>query len=260
MTTTLTVLGGSAASVGTGQGCAGYLVEHADTRIVLDLGPGTLQELRKHTDFRALDAVVVSHLHVDHMLDVVSLRFSLSYNPVKPERRVGLWMPPGGVELLNRLGSAFDFEGDPETFFTNVFEVAEFDPDQTLTIGDVNLTFAPTVHWVPCWAIRVHPRKGGGDLFYSADTGPTADLSGLANGATVVMTESTTPIDQKADGFRGHIAIDEGAALARNSGASTWVVTHMFEENDPAATVDLARTMFDGDVVHARPGTVVTWT
>ena len=73
------------------------------------------------------------------------------------------------------------------------------------------------------------------------------------------MTESTTPIDQKADGFRGHIAIDEGVALARNAGASTLVVTHMFEENDPAATVELARTMFDGEVVHARPGTVVTW-
>jgi ribonuclease BN (tRNA processing enzyme) len=256
--TTLTVLGGSAASVGTGQGCAGYLVEHGETRIVLDLGPGTLQELRKHTDFRAIDAVVISHLHVDHMLDVVSMRFSLSYNPVKPTRRVGLWMPPGGIELLNRLAAAFDFEGDPGTFFSNVFDVAEYDPDRSLTIGEFDLTFAPTVHWVPCWAIRVHPATGG-DVFYSADTGPTADLAGLAAGAEVVMTESTTPIDQKADGFRGHIAIDEGVSLARNAGASTFVVTHMFEENDPATTVEMARTMFDGKVIHALPGTVVTW-
>ncbi len=258
MTTSLTVLGGSAASVGTGQGCAGYLVEHGGTRIVLDLGPGTLQELRKHTDFRAIDAVVISHLHVDHMLDVVSLRFSLSYNPVKPSGKVQLWMPPGGIDLLDRLGAAFDFEGDPTTFFTNVFDVAEYDPDQPLGIGAFVLTFAPTVHWVPCWAIRVHPASGG-DLFYSADTGPTADLSGLARGATVVMTESTTPIDQKSDGFRGHIAIDEGAALATGAGASTFIVTHMFEENDPAATVERARPLFDGEVVHARPGTVVTW-
>ena len=155
----LTVLGGSAASVGTGQGCAGYLVEHGDTRIVLDLGPGTLQELRKHTDFRAIDAVVISHLHVDHMLDVVSLRFSLSYNPVKPERRVGLWMPPGGIELLNRLAAAFDFEGDPETLLHQRIRGGGVRSGPTLTIGDVDLTFAPTVHWVPCWAIRVHPAK-----------------------------------------------------------------------------------------------------
>lgn len=258
MTTTLTVLGGSAASVGTGQGCAGYLVEHDQTRIVLDLGPGTLQELRKHTDFRSLDAVVISHLHVDHMLDVVSLRFSLSYNPVKPERKVALWLPPGGIDLLDRLGAAFDFEGDATTFFTNVFDVAEYVPDQPRTIGDFELTFAPTVHWVPCWAMRVHPATGG-DLFYSADTGPTADLAALARGATVVMAESTTPIDQKADGFRGHIAIDEVVALAREAGASTLVVTHMFEENDPEAVVEMARGSFDGTVVHARPGTTVTW-
>ena len=96
MSNTVTVLGGSAASVGVGQGCAGYLARFGETRIVLDLGPGTLQELRKHTDFRALDAVVISHLHVDHMLDVVSMRFSLAYNPVKPEQRTPLWLPPGG--------------------------------------------------------------------------------------------------------------------------------------------------------------------
>jgi len=127
-----------------------------------------------------------------------------------------------------------------------------------LPIGEFEMTFAPTVHWVPCWAIRVHPASGG-DLFYSADTGPTADLAGLADGATVVMTESTTPIDQKADGFRGHIAIDEAVNLAKRAGAATLVVTHMFEENDPEATVEMARSLFDGEVIHARPGTVVTW-
>ena len=66
----LTVLGGSAASPNAGMGCAGLLVQTDRTRLVLDLGPGTLQELRRHTDFRMPDAVIVSHMHVDHVLDL----------------------------------------------------------------------------------------------------------------------------------------------------------------------------------------------
>jgi ribonuclease BN (tRNA processing enzyme) len=259
MTNTLTILGGSAASVGTGQGCAGYLVESAGTSIVLDLGPGTLQELRKHTDFRTLDAVVISHLHVDHMLDIVAMRFSLAYNPIRLDRKVPLWLPPGGMALLDRLGQAFDFEGDAATFFSIVFDVNEYDPDAALEIGDLTLTFAPTVHWVPCWAIRVHPGNDSGDLFYSADTGPAADLDGLASGTRVVIAEATTPIAEKQDGFRGHLAIDEAATLAVRAGADTLVATHMFEENDPQATTDLAREWFAGEVVLARPGTTVAW-
>jgi ribonuclease BN (tRNA processing enzyme) len=123
----------------------------------------------------------------------------------------------------------------------------------------VILTFAPTVHWVPCWAIRVEPNDGSGAMCYTADTGPAADLSQLSAGATIVIAEATTPITQKADGFRGHLAIDEAATLATTAGARTLVVTHMFEENDPAATVKSAATWFGGEVVHARPGTAVQW-
>jgi ribonuclease BN (tRNA processing enzyme) len=259
MSVTVTVLGGSAASVGTGQGCAGYLVAMNGSNLVLDLGPGTLQELRKHTDFRALDAVVISHLHVDHMLDVVAMRFTLAYNPVKPAALVPLWLPPGGIALLQRLGEAFDFEGDASTFFSRVFDVREYDPDQPLAIGGSTLTFAPTVHWVPCWAMRVHPADDSGDLFYSADTGPAADLAALAAGCTVVIAEATTPLDQKTDGFRGHLAIDEAATLAARAGARTFVATHMFEENDPDEAVRAARDIFDGEIVRAFPGTVISW-
>ncbi len=92
----LTILGGSAASPNTGMGGSGLLVESGRTRLVLDLGPGTLQELRRHTDFRTLDAVVISHMHVDHVLDLLSLRHALAYNPIPAPVPVPVYLPPGG--------------------------------------------------------------------------------------------------------------------------------------------------------------------
>ncbi len=262
MTTTLTVLGGSAASVGSGQGCAGYLVSTESTNVVLDLGPGTLQELRNHTDFRSLGAVVLSHLHVDHMLDVIALRFSLAYNPVRPEQRVPLWLPPGGLEFLGRLSEVFTTDRASDSFFTEVFEPGEYNPEGHLEIGDLTLSFKPTVHFIPCWAVRVHPANSSGDLVYSADTGPAADLVDFTTGAHVLLAEATTPLTaQHALPFaaRGHLTVDEATALAGSAGARTLVLTHMFEENAPEASVERARSTFAGEVIHARPGVRVTW-
>ena len=262
MATKLTVLGGSAASVGTGQGCSGYLVSTDETSLVLDLGPGTLLELRKHVDFRALDGIVLSHLHVDHMLDLIALRFSLAFNPVKPERRVPLWLPPGGIAFFDRLAQVFSTDGDANAFFYEVFDIGEFRPHGQLQINDVALSFAPTVHFVPCWAIRVHPNDESDDLVYTADTGPTADLAEFTAGAQVVLSEATTPEEQRdAMPFaaRGHLTAREAAHLAREAGATILVLTHMFEENNPPALVNAAQSVFEGELVHAVPGASVTW-
>jgi ribonuclease BN (tRNA processing enzyme) len=261
MTMSLTVLGGSAASVGTGQGCAGYLVASESTRIMLDAGPGTLVELRRHTNFRTLDAVVISHLHVDHMLDTIALRFSLAYNPVKSGHRVPLWLPPRGIAFFDRLAAVFATDDAPEDFFRQVFELEEYNPDEPLLIGDLTLTFAPTVHFIDCWAIRVHPEHGG-DLFYSADTGPAADLAALAAGTTVCAIEATTPEGKEGAlpfARRGHLTATEAGAMAATAGTSTLVLTHMFEENDPGQSLAEASAVFTGEIVRAVPGATVRW-
>lgn len=262
MPTTLTVLGGSAASIGTGQGCSGFLVSTDVSKVVLDLGPGTLLELRKHADFRTLDAIVLSHLHVDHMLDLIAMRFSLAYNPVKPDRKTPLWLPPDGLAFFTRLGDVFDPEDEDGSFFSDVFELNEFDPAGSLMIEELVVTFAPTVHFVPCWAIRVHPIDDSGDLVYTADTGPAADLSDFAREARIVIAEAATPaLESGAVPFaaRGHLTAVEAAILARDAGASILTLTHMFEEHDASIALAEAAGIFSGEIVHALPGATVSW-
>src|ERR687890_330747 len=138
----LIVLGGSAASPNAGVGCAGLLVQTDRTRLVLDLGPGTLQELRRHTDFRMLDAVIVSHLHLDHVLDLLALRHALAYNPLPAPAPTPVWLPPGGSEFLGAVAAPFDACDEPGRFAATV-SVAEYTPEMPLVIGDVTVTFAP---------------------------------------------------------------------------------------------------------------------
>jgi ribonuclease BN (tRNA processing enzyme) len=254
----LTVLGGSAASPNVGMGCAGLLLKMGRSRLVLDLGPGTLQELRRHTDFRTLDAVIVSHMHVDHVLDLLALRHALAYNPLPAPAPVPVWLPPGGAELLAQTTTPFDACDEPGRFAATV-KVAEYDPLRPLTIGDVVVTFAPAVHDIPAWAIRVQPAAGSA-LGYTGDTGPAAPLAGFFTGVRVLVAEATLlepgvrPSDE-----RGSLTATEAAGLAVAAGAEVLVLTHMWEELGLPAYRTRAAAVFPRRVEMATPGLTLSW-
>ena len=252
----VTVLGGSAASPNTGMGCAGFLVETERVKVVLDLGPGTLPELRRHADFRTLDAVFITHMHVDHVLDVLALRHALAYNPVPAPAPVPVWLPPYGIDILARATAPFDACDEPGRFAATV-RVAEYDPAQPLRIGDAMVTFAPAVHYLPAWAMRVHAPESG-DLGYTGDTGPTASLAGFFAGVEVLIAEAT--LLEPGDGpaaERGSLTAAEAGALAETAGAKTLVLTHMWEERGFEACREQAERRFAGRIEMAFPGFAV---
>jgi len=256
----LTVLGGAGAGGNTGQGCSGYLVEVGATRVVLDLGPGTLPELRRHADFRTLDAIVVSHLHLDHVLDLMALRFALAYNPVQPSAPIPLWLPPGGLGFLRRAAAAFAEPGEEADFFPRVFAATEYDPTEPLTLGAATVTFAPTVHYIPCWAMRVAGGAPDGDLGYTADTGPASKLTDLLRGVRVLIAEGNwLQAPPKTTEELGHLTATEAAQLAREVGARTLVLTHLWEENGFDAYRAAAVAAFAGLVEVGQPGLCLAW-
>ena len=254
----LTVLGGSAASPNTGMGCAGFLVETETTTLVLDLGPGTLPELRRHSDFRALDAIIISHMHIDHVLDLLALRHALAYNPVPAPAPIPVWLPPGGLEILDRATAPFDACDEPGRFARTV-RVAEYDPGHALPIGDAVATFAPAVHYIPAWAMRIHA-PGAADLGYTGDTGPAANLENFFAGVEVLVAESTLlEAGDRPLAARGSLTGAEAGALAEAAGAQTLILTHMWEEFGFAACREQAARTFGGRIELASPGLAMRW-
>lgn len=256
----LTILGGSAAGPNTGQGCSGYLIETGATAVVLDLGPGTLPELRRHVDYRTLDGIVVSHLHLDHVLDLLALRFLLAYNPIAPPDKVPLWLPPGGRDFLRRAAATFAQPGTEREFFDTVYDVAEYDLTGTVEIGDATVQFCPTVHYVPCWALRLDSTAEPAGLLYTADTGPAVDLAGFGYGVKLVVAEATL-LDPGDEPFeqRGHLTASEAADLATAISTETLVLTHLWEEQGQERSRDQAARHFSGRIEFARPGLRIEW-
>lgn len=249
----LTVLGGSSASPNAGMGCSGYLVEAGTTRIVLDFGAGILPELRRHTDFRRLGGIVISHMHLDHMLDLLILRHALAYNPEPAPVPIPIWLPPGGRALLAQATTPFDQCDEPGVFDRTVV-VRDYDPVAPLVINDLSIRFAPTVHYVPGYAMRVTDRDPR-TIGYTGDTGPAAPLADFFRNVDllVAMAMLREPGAGPSE-TRGSMTAAEAGALAREAGASFLLLTHMWEEFGFASYVRQAAGAFAGRIELARPG------
>ena len=176
---------------------------------------------RHHPD--ELDAVVVSHMHADHMLDLVTLRYVYPWRERPGDQRLRVFLPPGSadqmLDLARGVGSAKHFEA--------CFRLAEHDGAAALAFDGMKLTPVQTQHYIPCWGFRAE--ADGRRLAYTADTAPCGGLTDLATAPTCCSARPrcdrwtrTAPPEP-----RGHLTPAEAGDAAREGGSRRLLLTHM---------------------------------
>ncbi|MBV8642290.1 MAG: MBL fold metallo-hydrolase [Candidatus Eremiobacteraeota bacterium] len=249
LTTTarLTVAGSSSSIPRPDRACSSYLVDDGETPIVLDLGTGALANLRRHVDYDRIAAVVISHMHADHFIDLVPLRYALRYGPRRRKQKLPVHLPPGGLTMLRTLVSAFAHEGGE--FLDDVFDLYEYDPSRALAIDGATLRFAHTAHYIPAFAVRWE--RHGASVTYSADTAPDERVVALARETDVFVCEATLRHGEVEPGIRGHSSAADAGRMARDAGVGRLLLTHYGEESTARDLDEDARTNFAGDVLVA---------
>jgi ribonuclease BN (tRNA processing enzyme) len=247
----LTILGRSPAAPNPGEACAGYLVASAGSRVLLDIGPGVVAQLvgRHHPD--ELEGVVVSHMHADHMLDLVTLRYVYPWLARPKEERLRVVMPPGSadqlLDLARGVGSSRHFE--------DIFRLSEHDGSSTFVMGSLSLTPVRTQHFIPCWGFRVE--ADGRRLAYTADTAPCGGLTDLADAPDLLLSEATLrSLDEDASPPepRGHLLPSEAGDAARDGAARSLMLTHLPLDGDGSWATGQASETFGAEVKLAEPG------
>ena len=241
----LTVIGaGPAYTDRLGAVGASYLVTHGDTRLLLDLGQGTFSRLAATLDPSSLDALVVSHLHPDHFVDMVPLRHFLRWE-FQPPRRTRVIGPR---DLSNRLNALHADEG---------FSSAAFDTEPlseaTFVVGSLMIT-ARRVHHIPdSFAFRVSAADDERGLVYTGDCGRASDIDPLVcPGDTLLSEVSFGP--RPGDPAAAHLDGPSVGALAARTGARRVLLTHLGIGMDPDETIDSVCTEFQGPVELVEPG------
>ena len=210
-----------------------------------------MQSLRRLVDPELLDAVVISHMHPDHVLDLVPLRYLLSLPPAKRKSKLDVYVHPGAPALLRRLASCVPSR-QGEHFFDRAMNVCEYDPRVPLQIGDLQIRFVRTHHYIEAYAIRVS--DGQRSIAYSADTAPSPAVVDLARDADLFLCEASLGVDGIEGGERGHSNAREAGEMARKANAKHLVLTHYGAEFDQDALRDAALGEFDGPVSVADDG------
>lgn len=243
----LTILGTGTAQPQPDSPASGVLVEIDDTAVLLDCGTGIMTRLQAHLDPRSLSALVVGHLHGDHFLDLVPLRYLFPWAGGTP-RPLPVYVPPGSRARIDSLAHAIS---ERQGFFDDAFTIAEYDPDAALELGPLALRFRRSRHYVPAWSMSV-TGPDGERLVYLGDMGPSDPLVEFARGADVLICESTLRSSAEDDVERGHLTPAEAIDTARRAGVGRALLVHY-----PSASRDeIARECrADGDlVVPALPG------
>ncbi len=237
MSVRLTVVGSSPAWPNPGGAQSGYLVE-GSARLLLDCGPGVLPRLREREAWPQLDAIAITHFHLDHWGDLVPWVWGVSFGPGTDAPKPELWLPPGGRAQLAHLGMHLG----REDMFEGAFAVREYAEREPFDVGALKVTPFRVLHYdLDSYGFRIE--EDGRVLAYSGDSGPSHALAELARDADLFVCEATLDRPRPEGGTRGHLAASEADEAFRASGAKRLLLTHRPTERPLDGRFELA---YDG--------------
>jgi ribonuclease BN (tRNA processing enzyme) len=218
----LTVVGCSPAWPNPGGAQSGYLVNGGGT-VLLDCGPGVLARLRERDGWPKVDAIVITHFHLDHWGDLVPWVWGSMYLQGRGDApaRASLWVPPRGIEQLEDFGARLGF---PD-MFERVFGVHEYTPGEPFQAAEHTVIATRVPHYrLEAHALRI--TDGSRTIAYSGDSGPSDALVETARDADLFVCEATLLRGELDGEPRGHLSLEEALDAYDRSGAKRLLLTH----------------------------------
>ena len=223
MNVKLTVVGCSPAWPNPGGAQSGYLIE-GPKRVLLDCGPGVLARLRDSGTpgvWPRVDAIVITHWHLDHWGDLVPWVWGTMAGPGRDSEKTDLWLPPGGKARLAELGEQLGWADMWETPFV----LKEYVEDEPFEVHGLRITAIRLPHYqLVTFGLRVS--NGSRSFAYSGDSGPSERLAELARDVDLFLCEATLERGELDGHPRGHLSADEAVAAFEASGARRLLLTH----------------------------------
>lgn len=237
----LIVLGASGTYPTTESATTGYLVRTAETKIWLDAGTGTFANLQRHIDYFEVDKVIISHLHLDHVLDLYPYYYALRYSSrSRGPRGIEVMAPNGAEDHLRRI---LNDNGDCD--FGGYFTFRSVASGESFSMDGLQISFNKTVHPVETLATKfVHE---GRTLVVTSDTAPSASLVEFARGAHVLIAEAS--LQASNDQLKEvHMTANEAGRMASDAGVHQLILTHLTPGLDPDVSIAQAREAFEGRI------------
>jgi ribonuclease BN (tRNA processing enzyme) len=243
----LTVLGSAGTWPPAGGATCGYLVTHDDATLWLDAGTGTFANLQTHIDIGDLDAIVITHGHPDHFVDVVPAFYARHYGGLG-DPGLPFYSPEGFTNLLSLLVSE-----DGRDVMAKAYDFTTVRDGDRIDVGSLRIRAFEMQH-VGVTALGFRIEAGGAVFAYTGDTGPCDAVVELARDADVLLAEASFQDSSELLPF--HLSARQAAEYATAAGVGRLLLTHIVPTLDPAVSLAEARSAFGGSVEIAEQGSV----
>lgn len=232
----ITILGNSGPYPRAGGACSGYLLEEDDIKILIDCGNGVLSRLLGMIEsLEDIDAIILSHLHSDHISDIMVMRYALGINQAKGliTRSIPLYAPKDPEDVYNKLQ------------FKNAFIQSEIEESTILNFGDMEITFRAVDHPVRTYSVIVE--KNGKRFVYTSDTKDCHALHDISREADLLLCEcNLLERDRTEDAY--HLSALQVGELATRACVKKLLLTHIWPEYNLNEVLDEVKGKFSGDV------------
>lgn len=247
----LTVIGCAGSFPGPDSPCSAYVVEAGGYTLLLDFGSGSLGALQRYIDPYHLDAVVLTHLHADHIMDACPYVVMRRYAPSSPFPPLPLYGPSG---TERRLAAAYGGDGENACpALSDVYSFIDLAPG-TFALGPLEITVAKVCHPVETYGVRIE--HAGRSLVYSSDTGTCESLEQLAAHADTFLCEASY-LEGRANPPGVHLTGKQAGECATKAGAGRLLLTHLVQRwGSKEQTLAEARSAYAGPVEVVHSGSV----
>ena len=228
----ITVLGNNGSYPAAGGACSGYLITAGGRKILIDCGNGVLSNLQKLCSFQELDAIILTHLHNDHISDMLVLKYAVDIKLKRGqiEKGIEVYAPSEPLEEYNRLN------------MPGVLDLKTISEDTELSIDNLKFTFREMKHPVKCLAISIE--DGTRRFVFSGDTGWCENIIDFSRNADLVMLDAGFLSKDKSSDNAPHMTARECGLVAREAGVKRLLLTHFWPDYDVNEVLAEAKAEF----------------
>ncbi|MDY5159984.1 MBL fold metallo-hydrolase [Actinotignum urinale] len=258
----LTIIGCSGSMAGSASPASAYLIQAngvdeqghpREYSVIMDFGSGAMGYLLRYVDPAIIDAIMISHFHIDHCGDIIGMQVYRKWLPAGPLPQIPLYTPGDGQERMRQLDG-----GEDDSNFTDVYDFVTVMPGDSFDIGPIHVEAFEARHTIDALCYRITaPSENDPEktvtLTFSGDTDTCQGLLDASIGADVLLCEAA--YEDGRDTVRGvHLTGSRAGKLAKDAGVSSLFLTHLPPWTDPHRVKKAASEEYDGPIFVVKAG------